>query len=69
MSVLRGVYRFFHDFVIGDDWKIAVAALLSLAVGFALIGTNLFIGLTVPLTAAVVAVFFTLALAIDVRRQ
>ncbi|GIF51751.1 hypothetical protein DFJ67_6059 [Asanoa ferruginea] len=69
MNVLRGVYRFIYDFIIGDDWKIALAALLSLAAGLAVISTGVFIGIAVPLTAVVIAVAFGIALMIDVRRQ
>ncbi|HTF12466.1 MAG TPA: hypothetical protein VK659_30280 [Asanoa sp.] len=69
MNVLRGVYRFAYDFIIGDDWKIAVAALVSLAIGLAVIGADVLPGIAVATTAALIALSFGVALVVDVRRQ
>jgi hypothetical protein len=33
MKFIRGFAQFWYDFVIGDDWKIAVAVVLTLACG------------------------------------
>ncbi|GAA1868577.1 hypothetical protein [Asanoa iriomotensis] len=69
MNLVRGVYRFGYDFIVGDDWKIAVAALLSLAIGLTLIGTDVLPGYAVALTGALIAVSFAVALVVDVRRR
>ena len=37
MRVLRGFARFWYDFLIGDDWKIAVAVATVLVVGAGLV--------------------------------
>jgi hypothetical protein len=33
MKFIRGFGQFWYDFLIGDDWKIAVAVVLTLAFG------------------------------------
>jgi len=34
MSALRSFGRFWYDFVVGDDWKLAVGAVAAIAVAF-----------------------------------
>jgi hypothetical protein len=67
--VLRGGFRLIHDFIVSDDWKIAVVALLALAVGLTLIGSGLILGVAVPLTAALIALSFCAAVVVGVCRQ
>jgi hypothetical protein len=69
MNLVRGVYRFLYDFIIGDDWKIAAAVVTSLALGFVLTGTDMSAAAVAVLTALLVAAAFTVALVIDVRRS
>ena len=33
MRLVRGFGRFWYDFLIGDDWKIAAAVVTTLAIG------------------------------------
>jgi hypothetical protein len=33
MEFIRGFGRFWYDFLIGDDWKIAAAVVTTLAIG------------------------------------
>jgi hypothetical protein len=40
MRLVRGVLRFAYDFVIGDDWRIALGVVLVLAAGAALVATG-----------------------------
>jgi hypothetical protein len=41
MRFLRGFGRFWYDFIVGDDWKIAAGVCLMLAVGALLVaGTS-----------------------------
>jgi hypothetical protein len=39
MRFLRGFARFWYDFVIGDDWKIAATVVAVLLVGVALVAS------------------------------
>ncbi|MGH3432779.1 MAG: hypothetical protein ACRDQB_08090 [Thermocrispum sp.] len=65
---MRGFGQFWYDFIIGDDWKIAMAVVLVLLVGAALVLAGLGgSGLLAPLLAAGIAVAFVVALLIDVR--
>ena len=36
MSLLRGFFRFWYDFLVGDDWRIAAGVVIVLAAGAAL---------------------------------
>ena len=69
MRFLRSFGRFWYDFVIGDDWKIAAAVVVAL--GILLVATLLGVfsdaGLAV-FGGIAVMVAFTVSLAIDVRR-
>jgi hypothetical protein len=68
VKFLKAFGQFWYDFIIGDDWKIAVAVVLSLVVLFAAMKAELFgdTGLTL-LGGAVIVVAFAISLAIDVR--
>jgi hypothetical protein len=68
VKFLKAFGQFWYDFIIGDDWKIAVAVVVALAVLFAAMTAKLFgdTGLTV-LGGVLVLVAFTVSLAIDVR--
>ncbi|WP_415855685.1 hypothetical protein [Sinomonas sp. G460-2] len=70
MRFVKAFLRFWYDFIIGDDWKIAASVVAVLAVGAGLVlaglgGSPLF----APLLAVGLAAAFTAALAIDVRRH
>ena len=68
MKFLKSFGQFWYDFIIGDDWKIAVAVALALLVLFAAMTAKLFgdTGLTL-LGGALIIVAFSISLAIDVR--
>jgi hypothetical protein len=70
MNLLKAFGRFWYDFIIGDDWKIAVGVLLALGVLAAAMAAHLFgdHGLAV-LGGALVVAAFTISLLIDVRRR
>ena len=40
MSLVRGFLRFWYDFVVGDDWRIAAGVVLVLAAGALLVATD-----------------------------
>jgi O-antigen ligase len=53
MRFLRGFGRFWYDFIVGDDWRIAAGVVLVLAAGAALVATGaLSDSVLVPLVAA-----------------
>jgi hypothetical protein len=70
MAFLKGFGRFWYDFIIGDDWKIAAAVVATLVVTVA--GRAL--GLLGPTSATVfgaimLMVVFGVNLTLDVRRR
>jgi len=69
MNIVRGIGRFWYDFIVGDDWKIAAAVVTALAIG-ALIAAGTATGASwlPPLVGALVVVAFTVSLVVDVRR-
>lgn len=70
MRFIRGFGRFWYDFLIGDDWKIAAAVVitLALATGVLLIAQPDEEVLTAFAGAALMLAFVT-ALRIDVGRR
>ena len=40
MRYLRGFGRFWYDFIVGDDWKIAAGVCLTLAIGAVLVAAT-----------------------------
>jgi hypothetical protein len=38
--MIRGFFRFWRDFIIGDDWRIAAGVIAVLAVGAVLVATE-----------------------------
>jgi hypothetical protein len=70
MSALRAFGRFWYDFVIGDDWKLAAVVATVLLAGAVLIASGAVPGwLAATLIAAGMLGGFTLAMAVDVRRR
>ncbi len=68
MSVLRVLRDFLLDLIIGDDPKIAVAAVASLAVTAVLFVTGAVTGSAVAVVGAVIVVAaFTLSVFVDTR--
>ncbi len=69
MTLGRAFGRFWWDFLVGDDWKVAAAALSVLALGAILVAGGIGVGgrLLAPLLATGIAAAFTAALLIDVR--
>jgi len=67
MRFLKGFGQFWYDFVIGDDWKIAVAVVLALAVGLVLLLAGAATSAVAVVTGVLLLVAFTTALLIDIR--
>ena len=68
MKFLKAFGAFWYDFIIGDDWKIAVAVVITLAVMVAvMLSGALSDTATTLIGGALVLVAFSISLAIDVR--
>jgi hypothetical protein len=68
MRFLRAFGRFWYDFIVGDDWKIAAAVALVMVVGAILVTTSaLSSAVLAPLLGAAFLAAFTLVVLIDVR--
>lgn len=68
MKFLKAFGQFWYDFIIGDDWKIAVAVVLALLVLFVTMKADVLGDTALTLLGgAAVVVAFAISLAIDVR--
>jgi asparagine N-glycosylation enzyme membrane subunit Stt3 len=68
VNTLKAFGRFWYDFIIGDDWKIAVAVVSALTVvTLLLVGTSIGDHLLAVLGGAIIVVAFAISLAIDTR--
>jgi hypothetical protein len=69
MRFLRGFGRFWYDFVIGDDWKIAFAVALVMVVGAVLAAAAILPShVLAPLLGVGLLGVFVVAVLVDVRR-
>jgi hypothetical protein len=69
MKFLKEFGDFWYDFIIGDDWKIAVAVVLALGTTLLLLLTGAFSDhVLAVLGSALVVAFFAVSLVIDVRK-
>ena len=68
MRLVRGFGRFWWDFVVGDDWKIAAGVLLALGIGAA-VAASAATGATwiAPVVGACVPLLFVAVLVVDAR--
>jgi hypothetical protein len=70
MRIVKEFGAFWYDFVIGDDWKIALAVVLALAVTSVLMLLGVFSDHVVAvLGSALIVGFFAASLVIDVRTK
>ncbi|TDD29810.1 hypothetical protein E1218_03345 [Kribbella turkmenica] len=68
MKFLKAFAQFWYDFIIGDDWKIAVAVVLALCVTLVAMATGALGDTALTLLGGVaIVVGFAISLAIDVR--
>jgi hypothetical protein len=51
---LRAIGAFWYDFVVGDDWRVAVVVLAALAVTFAVSKTSIAAWWIMPLAVALI---------------
>jgi hypothetical protein len=70
MKFLKSFGMFWYDFIIGDDWKIAVAVMLALAALLVTLKANVLGDTALTLLGgAATVVAFAVSLAIDVRSK
>jgi len=68
MKFIKGFGQFWYEFIIGDDWKIAAAVVIGLAISVAGLKANILSdGALAVAAAALIVVLFSLSLIIDVR--
>ena len=68
MGFLRSFGRFWYDFVIGDDWKIAAGVVLALVVLCALmLATSLGDAVLAVIGGVLLVAAFAISLVLDVR--
>jgi uncharacterized membrane protein YesL len=68
MGFIRGFGQFWYDLIIGDDWKIAVAVTVTLALGtVALLALAVPAPVLTPVLGVCLMAAFAIALRIDVR--
>jgi hypothetical protein len=69
MRFVIGFFRFWYDFIIGDDWRIALMVVVSLAAGAILLRTEaLELGVIAILCATLIAAGLVASLARELRR-
>jgi repressor of nif and glnA expression len=68
MKYVKAFGQFWYDFIIGDDWKIAVAVVCALGVTLVLLKAGLFSDpVLTTVGGLLVVVLFAVSIAIDVR--
>ncbi|MGW0200348.1 hypothetical protein [Nonomuraea sp. NPDC003201] len=68
MGFIRGFGQFWYDLIVGDDWKIAVAVVVTLALGtVALLAFAVPAVVLTPVVGGCLMAAFTIALRIDTR--
>jgi hypothetical protein len=68
MRYLKSFGQFWYDFIIGDDWKIAAAVVLGLALLVGLLKADVLGDHALAVVGGIVLVLaFAISLAIDVR--
>ena len=68
MAFVKGFGRFWYDFIVGDDWKIAAAIITVLAIAALLVANDAFADTwLVVFGAAGIVVGFVTSLLLDVR--
>jgi hypothetical protein len=69
MAFVRGFLRFWYDFVVGDDWRIAAGVVLVLAAGAVLVATGAVSdGVLVPLVGAGIVAVVGVSIVAGARR-
>jgi hypothetical protein len=69
MRFLRGFGRFWFDFIVGDDWRIALGVVLVLGAGALVVATDA-VGadLLMPMLAAAIVAVVSASIVLGARR-
>lgn len=67
MRFIAAFMQFWYDFIIGDDWKIAVAVVAALGAAGVLLAAGTSTAVLLPVTGVLIMTAFTAAILIDVR--
>jgi hypothetical protein len=67
MRFIAAFLQFWYDFIVGDDWKIAVAVVAALCAAGALLAAGTSTAVLLPITGVLIMAAFTAAIIIDVR--
>lgn len=69
MTLLRGFVRFWYDFIVGDDWRIALGVVLVLGAGALLVaGDVLADDVLMPLVGAGIVAVVSVSIVAGARR-
>ena len=69
MRLVRGFGRFWFDFLVGDDWRIALGVVVVLGVGALLVATDAVVAdLLMPLLAAGIVAVVSASIVLGARR-
>ncbi len=69
MNLLKSFGKFWYDFIIGDDWKIAAAVVVALAGLYLVMRSGLSDHVVAIFGAALTIGLFSVSLTIDTRRR
>jgi hypothetical protein len=68
MRFIRAFGRFWYDFIVGDDWRIAAGVVVVLAAGAGLVATGVSDDVLVPLVGAGIVGVVSLSIIAGARR-
>jgi hypothetical protein len=69
MRFVRGFGRFWFDFIVGDDWRIALGVVLVLGAGALFVATDAVVAdLLMPLLAAAIVAVVSASIVLGARR-
>ena len=69
MSIVRGFLRFWYDFIVGDDWRIALGVVLVLGAGALLVaGKVLADDVLMPLVGVGIVAVVSISIVAGARR-
>lgn len=69
MRFLRGLGRFWYDFLVGDDWKIAASVVTVVVAGAALVAAGATGPWVAPAVAVAVVTGFVVVMLVDAGRD
>jgi hypothetical protein len=70
MRFIKGFARFWYDFIVGDDWKIAAAVVAVMLVGLAATASDAVpTDVIAPGVGILLLAGFTIAVLLDVRER